>query len=789
MRVCIFILYLSTVFPFLSQTSLSDAGELSYLNKETNENENYQEATNRRNSKFWLPILSEKDIEVAVLNYENLENVLKYEKLEIGVTLPQAILTKVNNFVKNEAVANSEKLNPYMDWELRVFAEFTSGDSEFPIVIDGFYSQEFVVKMPKRLPIPRKGGMYSDEEYAAIGGWTETANNFPFRVRFAPNQIGLWSGKVFIEINGERIYASSPFKFNVIESGNVGYVQVGVNKRYLRREGTFFPVGCNLKWPETTPASDPELWDFLIEEYKMAESYRHVYAMPRVYDKFREMMSLLSKNGGNYFRWIMFPTSTEMEWEELGNYTMRLHMAQEMDDIVDYAKELDLFIHWNMQIHYSLQFSANAYSNKWTWDYHTNGADYCYKVLVNSNNPMDFFTDVEAKRYYKQRLRYILARWGYSTNIAVWELFSEISNVGAPQADNNEYYMQGDNWKIYRDWQLEMAEYLKSMYHGQCHLVTASFGGEKHPDDDTFESPHMDIMTSNIYDYEQPDFGLFSVNKVAGSVLNDKNNSSYTFTVTKPLIFSEMDPIDALCDKNRTEVIRNIWQCTFSGLAGALSWDMQMTPELFGIYSQVRSFVDGIDFDGEGWHPGSVDQEITYDMDYSSFPPTIKGVKNNVWTFNEEYAKFMDGLVDRPENGGKRVKKADLAYLRSGDKNFAIGIVTNKTLNIKSITDCYPGPWPMTDLNASPTVYGYEPLSTFQNLDTKHEDLIICDLNQSASKFSIAYYNKDLSREFVFSQRKFRNNSINIKIDLQKYYPEEYLIPIKITRKNLIFPE
>jgi hypothetical protein len=742
-----------------------------------------------QDGQFWLKIQPKSDFDVAVMNYENLNNVLKFEKLELGISLPQDVLTKVNNFVEELPVPNTEKLNPYLDWELRVYAEFTPAVAEWPFVIDGFYTKEYEVNMPEILPIPNNFEYYGDAEYALIGGWDETATNFPFRIRFAPNQIGLWTGKIKIEVNGELIHTSVPFNFNVIESGNVGYVKVGINKRYLRREGTFFPVGCNLNWPETTAASDPLLANYLTKPSGFTpEGYRQYPCIPRVYDKYKDMMTLLSNGGGNYFRWIMYPVSTDIEWEKIGDYTDRLNMAQEMDEIVEHAKDLDLYIHWNMQIHFSLQFSANAYDRRWAWDSEFNNSQYCYRTLINSTNPIDFFTNETAKQYYKQRLRYILARWGYSTNVAVWELFSEISNVGAPEADNNDYYLQGNNWMIYRDWQVEMAEYLKSMYHGQCHLVTASYGGEKHPDDDTFESPYMDIMTSNIYDYEEPDFGLFSINKVASTILNDPNSNSYTHTVTKPMIFSEMDPIDALCDDSRIEVIRNIWQCTFSGLAGALSWDMQITPEHFGVYGQIRNFIEGIDFDAGGWHPGAVDQQIIYDMDYSTVPPTATGVLKNEWTFNYEYAKYMDGLVDVPDVG-KRVKKGDFSYLRSGDKNFAIGVLTNKTRNIKNTATCYEGAWPLTILNIEEPIYGYDTLDISMDVNAKDEDLFVTSLMGNKKKYYIEYHGINSDNFYQLSQGKNNNSLLQLKLNFGDYFSGKSIVPVKVRRKNYGFPQ
>ena len=38
----------------------------------------------------------------------------------------------------------------------------------------------------------------------------------------------------------------------------------------------------------------------------------------------------------------------------------------------------------------------------------------------------DFFTDVRAKADYKNRLRYLVARYGYSTSVFAWEFFNEV---------------------------------------------------------------------------------------------------------------------------------------------------------------------------------------------------------------------------------------------------------------------------------------------------------------------------------------------------------------------------
>ena len=38
----------------------------------------------------------------------------------------------------------------------------------------------------------------------------------------------------------------------------------------------------------------------------------------------------------------------------------------------------------------------------------------------------DFFTDERAKADYRNRLRYLVARYGYSTSVFAWEFFNEV---------------------------------------------------------------------------------------------------------------------------------------------------------------------------------------------------------------------------------------------------------------------------------------------------------------------------------------------------------------------------
>lgn len=636
-------------------------------------------------------------LNVVVMNYPNLESIHQLEKLELGVELPHAINRKVQNFIDN---VSGEKLNPFLEWEVRLYAEFSNLEhSSEPIIIDGFYTQDFDSWMKNMENIPDITGQKSctDEMYQSFGGYEKKATPYPFLLRFAPPFTGSYSAKVILEINGEVHSTSELITFHVVESDNDGYLSVGENQRFLKKgNSTFYPIGLNMPWPETNEFWDPvfskkiKQWNNDIQKSVVINSQYRLYPeLPRAYDKYKETINHFADNGVNLVRMIMCPSSNDIEWEELGNYSKRLHMAQEMDEILELCEKKDIYLLWNFQIHYSFQNSVDAYYSYWAWDSKKDGIPFCYKTLVeedgpfliDENEPYRFFVNEEAKRFYKQRLRYILARWGYSTNIGMFELYSEINASGFKPFAYVAEDPNNDGWKIIRDWQVEMAEYVKSNHNGKSHLLTASFAGQKNARDDVFFSPDLDIMSTNDYDMSSPSFNEFIINAVSKKYLNEGMESvnSYTrdnFNVSqrnvKPLIFSEMGSIDVdiFCRsfENYIEMNRSQWQGLFSGLAGGFNWLGSTNLGNTAIYDQNQQFMAGHDFDGANWHPGS--SELSKE--------TPSG-----WVFNE---KFANGMMGKNNH-------ADLMYLRSGDGNYAIGVLTNRTYNVYSAADCFDTIW------------------------------------------------------------------------------------------------
>ena len=102
----------------------------------------------------------------------------------------------------------------------------------------------------------------------------------------------------------------------------------------------------------------------------------------------------------------------------------------------------------------------------------------------------DFFVSPEAKARHRNYLRYIVARWGYSPAIGMWEFFNEIDNI---QFRDNAHPIPAADIV---DWHTEMAAYLKKI-DPFGHIVTTSIS---HRDlEGLNDVKDMDINQKHIY--------------------------------------------------------------------------------------------------------------------------------------------------------------------------------------------------------------------------------------------------------------------------------------------------
>lgn len=504
-------------------------------------------------------------MDVVVMNYTTLDAVLRYKKLEFGVEIPPEVLTRIDHFLHEKGIY-SDELNPFLEWQVDVEATFEHVATGKTVKVDGFYTREYV-------------------ENPNTDDWDDVGTNYPFRIRFAPPNNGEWRARVALRLkNGQEIgYQSSDFLFKVIESGDPGYVTVHENKRNLKQGNRMiFPVGHNLPnpdfynspWggaeyeqlPDGVHILNPKTGEIFYYGHNLfsntnTEKAANVYLC----NYYLKMVSEYLNKGGKFIRTMQAPWGSLIEFEEKGNYYKRLHYAYEQDKLMDTLEKYDALALFNMMYQTPL-FRYDVYGG-WMWDWeddmydgngqletHSTGYPrYCYNDKPpHQKLPYEMFTNESDLGYHKQRMRYYIARYGYSTKIYEFELLSEPFHIGeqkmiknsagdttvfarAPYKNPNdgEYNMARDAVLNYHR---VIASYIKDslQWHNQLIGVDMGYldGGSLKPYDFRNSSlPQIDIAAFNAY-YFEPD-AVYKIEDFVQKIWDDRGTDM-------PVLLSEV---------------------------------------------------------------------------------------------------------------------------------------------------------------------------------------------------------------------------------------------------------
>jgi hypothetical protein len=538
------------------------------------------------------------------------------DKLELGVKLDSQSNNKVMNFVNN---LNGDKLNPYNPEEVDVYAVFT---------------REFVLYGNTYTITKKINGFFYKEFIRNTNDWTEIPTDYNFRIRFTPTILGQWNCVVHVNINGTNTLTTNQFQFNCVPSNKKGFMKVGENHRYFKIDNDpFFPVGRNLQTMDTlaADASDDKISSGAWSPTPLP-AYRYLL--------YHDLLAELKLKGGNYFRYLVSPWLTEIEFEHLNNYSERMNNAWEFDRILDVCEDLDLRMQLNMQIHFAFETPSGYAMTNWDWPKKgdplnifcvpPNDSGYCYRRELGLENALDFLTNTDAIKYYKYRLRYMIARWGYSTNIAVLELVSEINAIGSTRElkkvynyttdpltgqviDSSFVGCTGIDSTTYKphpngcydslpcpscndiyNWQITMLKYIKEDLGHTEHLLTTSNGGYPNVADTTWNSPYVDIRDYNLYYSASPLHYIGVYNEVDNFVFNDK-----------PFMHSETGGgnIDE-CSGSVTE-IKDLFLQPFTGIPVAgMNWEGFVNQYNNWHYMQtINNFMSGLKLDEENFQP------------------------------------------------------------------------------------------------------------------------------------------------------------------------------------------
>jgi len=278
--------------------------------------------------------------------------------------------------------------------------------------------------------------------------------------RFAPQEKGQYTYRFALSKEGKTVSRSAAGSFRVVSSGKSGFLHGRDNWAFRFDNGKAFRgVGENLCW-ESRANDDSRYFKALHEQPK----YNYEY-----------MLRSLARHGGNYYRTWISNFNLPLDWHrnfnsnryEPSDAYYNPSAIRKIDRMFDLADSLHLYV--------MLTLGPGNYSTR-------DGGF--------SPTAADFFVNPLSRARYKNRLRYFVARWGYSTSVGAWEFFNEVDNV---QYGNRNKPISADSIVTWHD---EMSRYLKEI-DPYKHLVTTSIS---HRDLKGLNSlPAIDFNQKHIY--------------------------------------------------------------------------------------------------------------------------------------------------------------------------------------------------------------------------------------------------------------------------------------------------
>ena len=243
--------------------------------------------------------------------------------------------------------------NPFDPDQITIDIHVTSPAGE-TITVPALYTQDF--KPATHEPI-----------------WPQT-----WKARFTPAQEGTWTANATLEA-GTINLTSQAISFTVAPAVSPGFVRVSAgNPRYLAFDNgeSFFPVGINLGWGHDDPLKDYQRW-----------------------------FDALQQNGSNVARIWMASWSFGIEWSDSGLGHYRLDRAWLLDQVMQMAEKRGIYIILVLINHGAFNTTVNPEWDKNPYNAALGGP--CQTARRISQ-------PIHRPSAFKQRLRYIAARWGYS---------------------------------------------------------------------------------------------------------------------------------------------------------------------------------------------------------------------------------------------------------------------------------------------------------------------------------------------------------------------------------------
>ncbi len=512
---------------------------------------------------------------------QNRQLLPQFEKFEITCRLPDRYV------------------DPFDPEVVSLQAEFVSPGGQTNRV-DGFYTRDFYRKK------------LASEEYALPQG-------VPYwQVRFAPREVGVYHFTLRVQdANGETTWG--PGQFESGPAQQPGFIRVArSDPRYFEFEdgSPFFLIGHNIRSPYDQRAVRQFPW---VQRWKEGSSAYSRY--------FKDMAA----HGENLAEIWSAAWSLGLEWSPqwrgyhgVGQYNM-MH-AWDMDQVIAEAEQLGLYL--NFVVHNHGKFSE--YSDaEWEHNpFNVKNGGYLEKAG-------DYMRDERAKESFRKLMRYIIARWGYSTRIFAWELWSELDLTG------------GRDDKIYRspecvEWHREMGRFIRDTDPNE-HLVGTHVCGDYSRQDPALIG--LDEMTHCPIDaYHGSSDPLHIVKLMEDSI-------AFNRPYAKPVQITEFGgaPSGQGLLHLRQSLHAALWASACTELPGTpmLWWWHQVEEEnYYTMYRALSRFMAGEDKRGKGMQPC----EVVVSVPEGGRPLSAQVLKSTTHALGWLYLRSPDFGATHPES-------------------------------------------------------------------------------------------------------------------------------------------
>jgi hypothetical protein len=287
---------------------------------------------------------------------------------------------------------------------------------------------------------------------------------------------------------------------------------------------------------------------------------------------------------------------------------------------------------------------------------------YCYSN-EDKKEPHEMFTNEMDLLYHEQRIRYYMARYGYSSNIYMFELLSEpwhLDQFSTEEPAMTDTYLGEVCRKALLNYHTRMAQFIRQQLPHVKQLIGVDihvgriYDGDKYIDSSIY-SPYIDVIGFNPY---TPNPEKLVITKSGNNNVVDENeNSMYRLVnllnskAKKPVMIFEGGAGDGVDEKSEYAQQRiDMMSFPLVGLAGFNSW--------------------------VGWY-------YDHDIYWYNIIASEKFANNPFFhaVLMQNNGNWIQGRQIEKKNRRDKKSTKELQYYLSANANLVVGYVKNRTYN------------------------------------------------------------------------------------------------------------